>query len=141
PSRDPVPAPAQAVLVQRRIEVRDKQPDESWVLNMDDTLAAQEKAAELAGRFREWAWDDPARAEKLSAVYNRLFNDVVLRSYDDASLSLPGLALSFEPRPHQIAAVARIIHEPAVGLFHEGAAGNTAEMSKGPMELPRLKAV
>src|SRR5207245_1561263 len=103
PSRDPVPAPAQAVLVQRRIEVRDKQPDESWVLNMDDTLAAQEKAAELAGRFRDWAWEDPARAGKLAAVYNRLFNDVVLRSYDDASLSLPGLALSFEPRPHQIA--------------------------------------
>ena len=140
-SRYPAPALAQAVLEQRRIEVRDKQPDESWVLNLDDTLAAQEKAAELAERFREWAWEDPARAEQLAAVYNRLFNDVVLRSYDDASLSLPGLALSFEPRPHQVAAVARIIHEPAVGLFHEVGAGKTAEMTMGAMELRRLKLV
>ena len=140
-SRYPAPALAQAILEQRRIEVRDKQPDESWVLNMDDTLAAQEKAAELAERFREWAWEDPARAGKLAAVYNRLFNDVVLRSYDDASLSLPGLALSFEPRPHQVAAVARIIHEPAVGLFHEVGAGKTAEMTMGAMELRRLKMV
>ena len=106
---------------------------------MDDTLAAQEKAAELAERFRDWAWEDPARAGKLAAVYNRLFNNVVLRSYDDASLSLPGLALSFEPHPHQVAAVARIIHEPAVGLFHEVGAGKTAEMTMGAMELRRLR--
>jgi N12 class adenine-specific DNA methylase len=131
----------QAILEQRRIEVRDRQPDESWVLNIDDTLAAQEKAAELAERFRDWAWEDPARAEQLAAAYNRLFNDVVLRSYDDASLSLPGLALSFEPRPHQVAAVARIINEPAVGLFHEVGAGKTAEMTMGAMELRRLKLV
>jgi N12 class adenine-specific DNA methylase/SAM-dependent methyltransferase len=140
-SRYPAPALTQAILEQRRIEVRDKQPDESWVLNMDDTLAAQEKAAELAERFRDWAWEDPARAGKLAAVYNRLFNDVALRSYDDASLSLPGLALSFEPRPHQVAAVARIITEPAVGLFHEVGAGKTAEMTMGAMELRRLKLV
>ena len=140
-SRYPAPALAQAILEQRRIEVRDKIGDESWVLNMDDTLAAQEKAAELAERFREWAWENPARAAELAAVYNRLFNDVVLRSYDDASLSLPGLALSFEPHPHQVAAVARIIHEPAVGLFHEVGAGKTAEMTMGAMELRRLKLV
>ena len=71
-------------------------------------------------------------------TYNRLFNDIVLRSYDDAQLSLPGLAMSFEPRPHQVAAVARIINEPAVGLFHEVGAGKTAEMIMGAMELRRL---
>src|SRR5260370_41169621 len=100
-----------------------------------ETLAGQEKAGGLGERFREWAWEDPARAEKLAAVYNRLFNDVVLRSYDDASLSLPGLALSFEPRPHQVPAVARIIHEPALRLFHEVGAGKTAETPIGAMAL------
>ena len=62
----------------------------------------------------------------------------MLRTYDDAQLSLPGLAMSFEPRPHQVAAVARIINEPAVGLFHEVGAGKTAEMTMGAMELRRL---
>jgi N12 class adenine-specific DNA methylase/SAM-dependent methyltransferase len=137
-SRYPAPQLAQAVLEQRRIEVRDKTGDDAWVLNMEETLAAQEKAAELAGRFSEWAWENPARAGQLAETYNRLFNDIVLRSYDDAQLSLPGLAMSFEPRPHQVAAVARIIHEPAVGLFHEVGAGKTAEMTMGAMELRRL---
>jgi N12 class adenine-specific DNA methylase len=137
-SRYPAPQLAQAVLEQRRIEVRDKTGDDSWVLNMDETLAAQQKAAELGERFSEWAWQDPARAAELAAAYNEKFNSIVLRSYDDAQLSLPGLALDFEPRPHQVAAVARIIHEPAVGLFHEVGAGKTAEMTMGAMELRRL---
>ena len=137
-SRYPAPQLAQAVLEQRRIEVRDKIGDDAWVLNLEDTIAAQEKAAELADRFAEWAWEDPARAAQLADTYNRLFNDIVLRSYDDAQLSLPGLAMSFEPRPHQVAAVARIINEPAVGLFHEVGAGKTAEMTMGAMELRRL---
>ena len=137
-SRYPAPQLAQAVLEQRRIEVRDKIGDDTWVLNIEDTLAAQEKAAELAGRFAEWAWEDPARAARMAGTYNRLFNDIVLRTYDDAQLSLPGLAMSFEPRPHQVGAVARIINEPAVGLFHEVGAGKTAEMTMGAMELRRL---
>ncbi|HRN28947.1 MAG TPA: hypothetical protein PK890_04515 [Terrimesophilobacter sp.] len=45
---------------------------------------------------------------------------------------------AFELRPHQRAAVARIIAEPAVGLFHEVGAGKTAEMVVGSMELRRL---
>ena len=136
--RYPAPQLAQAVLEQRRIEVRDKIGDDSWVLNMDETLAAQEKAAELGGRFSEWAWEDPARAAELAAAYNEKLNSLVLRNYDDTELSLPGLALNFEPRPHQVAAVARIINEPAVGLFHEVGAGKTAEMTMGAMELRRL---
>jgi hypothetical protein len=137
-SRYPAPQLAQAVLEQRRIEVRDKIGDDAWVLNMEDTLAAQEKAAELTERFAEWAWEAPARAGQLAAAYNRLFNDIVLRSYDDAQLSLPGLTMSFEPFAHQVAAVARIISEPAVLLAHEVGAGKTAEMTMGAMELRRL---
>jgi N12 class adenine-specific DNA methylase len=137
-SRYPAPHLAQAVLEQRRIEVRDKIGDNAWVLNVDETIAAQQKAAELSERFADWAWEYPARAEELARVYNETFNSIVLRNYDDAQLSLPGLALDFEPRPHQVAAVARIINEPAVGLFHEVGAGKTAEMTMGAMELRRL---
>jgi len=137
-SRYPAPHLAQAILEQRRIEVRDKISDNAWILNIDETIAAQQKAAELSERFAAWAWEEPARAEELARVYNETFNSIVLRSYDDAQLSLPGLALDFEPRPHQVAAVARIINEPAVGLFHEVGAGKTAEMTMGAMELRRL---
>jgi N12 class adenine-specific DNA methylase len=139
--RYPAPHLAQAILEQRKIEVRDlvETPDgERRVLNLDATLAAQEKAVALGERFSEWVWEDPARAASLARAYNDKFNNLVLRSYDGARLSLPGLAVTFRPRPHQIAAVARMISEPTAGLFHEVGAGKTAEMIMGVTELRRL---
>ena len=56
------------------------------------------------------------------------------------SLALPGLASWFREwvHPHQLAAVARIVNEPAVLLAHDVGAGKTAEMAMGAMELRRL---
>jgi len=139
--RYPAPQLAQAILEQRKIEVRDlvQTPDgDRSILNPDATLAAQEKAAELAERFAAWAWEDHARAEHLARTYNERFNNLVLRSYDNADPALPGLSLAFRPRPHQVAAVARMIGEPAVLLAHEVRAGKTAEMIMGVTELRRL---
>lgn len=61
----------------------------------------------------------------------------MLRDYTGTGgeLTLPGLARTFVPQPHQRAAVARMIAEPAVGLFHCVGAGKTAEMAIGVMEL------
>ncbi|WP_158009676.1 DEAD/DEAH box helicase family protein [Carbonactinospora thermoautotrophica] len=136
--RVPAPALAQALLEQRPIRVYDKQPDGSQVFNPEATEAAQAKAQELNQRFSEWVWEDPQRAAELARVYNERFNAIVLRTYDGSELSLPGLAAHFTPRPHQRAAVARIINEPAVLLAHEVGAGKTAEMVMGAMELRRL---
>jgi N12 class adenine-specific DNA methylase len=137
--RMPAPAIAQTILEQRTIQVFDEDDNGSRVFNPEATVAAQEKATEMGDRFAEWAWEDPARAEELARVYNEKFNAIVLRSYDGAQLSLPGLAVTFTPRPHQLAAVARIIAEPAVLLAHEVGAGKTAEMVIGAMELRRLQ--
>ena len=62
----------------------------------------------------------------------------MLRGYDGERRHLPGLALTFTLRPHQRAAVARMVAEPAVLLFHDVGAGKTAEMVGGAMELRRL---
>ena len=32
-------------------------------------------------RFAEWVWEDPDRAVRLAAEYNRRFNALVLRDY------------------------------------------------------------
>jgi hypothetical protein len=136
---------AQDILEQRPIQVydtievvEDGARKERRVLNSDATVAAAEKAAELKERFSAWAWEDPARATALCAAYNEKLNGYVLRSYDGVKLSLPGLASTFQPRAHQLAAVARIVHEPSVGLFHAVGAGKTSEMIMGAMELGRL---
>jgi N12 class adenine-specific DNA methylase len=134
----PAPDIAQALLEQRPIRVYQSVGDGKSVFSLDLTVAAQQKADELGERFAEWVWQDPQRAAELARVYNDRFNNLVLRSYDQAVPSLPGLALTFTPYPHQLAAVARIIAEPSVGLFHEVGAGKTAEMVMGAMELRRL---
>lgn len=139
-ARVPGPRIAEATLEQRQITVYDEWEEAGQkrrVLNMPETIETQQKATDLNARFGEWAWDNPERAARLTRIYNDTFNSIVLRNYD-VELSLPGLSANFIPRPHQIAAVARMINEPAVGLFHEVGAGKTAEMVMGCMELRRL---
>ena len=130
---------AQALLEQRQIRIYDELADGGRVANLTETVAAQEKAGELAERFSGWIWDDPERASTLSRRYNEMFNSIVLRSYDGAHMQLPGLAVTFKPREHQLAAVARVVSEPAVLLAHEVGAGKTAEMVIAAQELRRLE--
>ena len=143
-ARRPAPDIAQAVMEQKPLLVYDEidGPDGKprRILNPVETTAAQEKADALQERFAEWVWEDPARAAKLVEEYNHRFNSIVLRDYTGAGeyLTLPGLAANFTPRPHQRAAVARMITEPAAGLFHDVGAGKTAEMIMGAMEMRRM---
>lgn len=125
---------------QKPIVVNDTQSDGSVVFNPTETAAAVEKANQLQERFAEWVWEDPARSVRLVEAYNRTFNSVVLRDYTEEGkvLTLPGLAKDFVPREHQRGAVARMIAEKSVGLFHEVGAGKTAEMAIGCHELKRL---
>ncbi|GAA1621958.1 hypothetical protein GCM10009805_14820 [Leucobacter chromiireducens subsp. solipictus] len=102
------------------------------------TETLQERAGELHESFQDWLWSDGERVTRLQERYNDFYNGIVLRSYDGIELSFPGMAATFTPRPHQHAAVARMVSEPATGLFHEVGAGKTAEMVLGVMELRRL---
>ncbi|MFJ4230029.1 helicase-related protein, partial [Paenarthrobacter nicotinovorans] len=128
------------VLEQRPVRVTDEGEDKRRILNPTETAAAQEKAQLLQERFSEWVWEEPERANRLIDEYNRRFNSIVLRDYNTEGerMTLPGMAKDFSPRPHQRAAVARMLSEPAVGLFHQVGAGKTAEMVMGVMELRRL---
>jgi N12 class adenine-specific DNA methylase len=134
---------AKAAIEQWPIQVTDEIDDGDRVrrvVNATETTAAQEKAQAMQERFAEWCWEQPDRSACLLAEYNRRFNSLVLRDYTGAGmeLTLPGLTRTFTPQPHQRAAVARIIAEPAVGLFHCVGAGKMAEMAIGVMELRRL---
>lgn len=129
---------AQSLLEQRVIKIYDELDDGRRVPNLTETVAAQEKAAELNERFADWIWDDPDRATRLARLYNDTFNAIVLRSYDGTQRQFPGLAVTIELRPHQVSAVVRMLSEPSVLLAHEVGAGKTLEMVVGCMELRRL---
>lgn len=127
----------QAMLEQRPIKVTDTIDGKSYP-NLEATLAAQAKGAEIQERFSEWLWEDSDRSRRLAKAYNDQFNAIVLRNYDGIDRVFPGMAESFEPRPHQVAAVNRIVAEPTATLGHVVGAGKTAEMAMGAAELKRL---
>jgi N12 class adenine-specific DNA methylase len=102
------------------------------------TAAARGKQAELSDRFAGWVWEDLDRAGEICRRYNDAFNSIVLRSYDDVILSLPGVNREIEPFWWQKAAIARMIYEPTAGLFHDMGAGKTLEQIIGVMEQKRL---
>src|SRR5690606_6867429 len=81
---------------------------------------------------------DPDRSTRLAERYNELFSSVVLPDHDGSHLTLPGLAGSFTPRPHQRAAVARVLTDGRTLLAHAVGAGKTATMVMAAMELRRL---
>lgn len=139
--RRPAGVLLESMLRQTPIKVVDRDPvDGTTTFNAAETAEANEKARELRERFAEWVWEDPERTKRLVADYNRRFNAIVLRDYsrEGEQLTFPGLIEGFTPRPHQRAAVARMIAEPTAGLFHEVGAGKTAEMVIGLTELRRL---
>lgn len=121
------------------ITVMDTLEDKTRVLNATETEAARAKADEIVERFEDWVWEDPERSERLVTEYNRRFNSLVPRDYEPEAerLKLPGLVDDYVPHPHQKTAVARIIAEPAVGLFHVVGAGKTGAAVVGMMELKR----
>jgi hypothetical protein len=114
-------------------------PDgEGRVRNQAETLLAEEKQKALAGRFAEWAWEDPGRSDRLCAEYNRRFNSVVLRRYDGSHLTFPGLAAGFRPYPHQLDMVHRIICTPASLCLYPVGSGKTPAMFMAARKLREL---
>jgi len=134
----------QACLEQRQIRVTDETPDGRRIPNETATFAAQEKAEELQERFATWLWEDPDRCQQLVRAYNDKLNAIVLRSYDvDEDKHYPGMARvqdgrPLRLRPHQHAAVARMVAQPSVLLAHEVGAGKTLAAVAGVSELRRL---
>ena len=80
-------------------------------------------------------WTGPS---EICRRYNDAFNAIVLRSYDDVQLSLPGVNRDITLFWWQKAAIARMIYEPTAGLFHDMGAGKTLEQIIGVMEQKRL---
>ena len=101
-------------LEQRTITVTDELDDGRRVVNAVETAAAQDKANMLQERFSEWCWEDPDRAARLLAEYNRRFNSIVLRDYSAggraAESARPGAQL---PAPRAPACCGRADHRRA----------------------------
>ncbi|MBX9594532.1 MAG: DEAD/DEAH box helicase family protein, partial [Roseomonas sp.] len=129
-----------AIANQKTIIVRDTQRDGTSVLNEAATEAAKEKAMLATEAFGRWIWEDDARRERLSRIYNDMFNTDQRRVYDGSNLTLPGKVGDdvVKLRPHQLNGVWRIIQSNTTLLDHVVGAGKTFTMIAGAMELRRM---
>ena len=107
-------------------------------VNVTATESARDKQQKIKDRFSEWIWEEDARRERLVEFYNREFNHLRLRTFNGDHLTLPGASPTITLRPHQKAAVWRILQTPNALLAHVVGAGKTYTMAAAAMELKRL---
>ena len=118
--------------------IQDENGKEQRVLNKKETAIAQDKQDQIKEKFQEWVWSDPARRERLCALYNEKFNAIRPREYDGSHLVFAGMNPEITLRPHQRNAVARAIYGGNALFAHVVGAGKTYEMIAAAMESKRL---
>ncbi len=118
--------------------VVDEEGREKRVLNMKETILAQQKQTQVQEAFRDWLWKDPDRRDRLTAMYNERFNSSRPREFDGSHLVFPGMNPEIDLRPHQVNAIARVLYGGNTLLAHVVGAGKTFEMTAAAMEMKRL---
>ena len=118
--------------------VVDEEGREKRVLNMKETILAQQKQTQVQEAFRDWLWKDPNRRDRLTAMYNERFNSTRPREFDGSHLVFPGMNPEIDLRPHQVNAIARVLYGGNTLLAHVVGAGKTFEMTAAAMEMKRL---
>lgn len=118
--------------------IQDENGKEQRVLNKKETAIAQDKQDQIKEKFQEWVWSDPARRERLCALYNEKFNAIRPREYDGSHLVFAGMNPEITLRPHQRNAVARAIYGGNALFAHVVGAGKSFAMIAAAMESKRL---
>jgi len=109
------------------------------VRNDKETMLAESKMTALMRRFASWVWEDPDRADRLAADYNRIFNSTVLPKHDGSHLTVDGMDPEFKPYEHQWDFVQRVLSAEEGSLCpYPVGAGKTATMFMTATKLKQL---
>ncbi len=115
--------------------IYDTLPDDSKVVNQDETLGAREKQKVVKDRFRSWVFADADRTERLVRLYNDTYNNLRLRHFDGSHLKFSGMCQGIQLAQHQVDAVWRGMSGGNTLLAHCVGAGKTFEMAATAMKL------
>ena len=118
--------------------VHDSDGKEKRVLNKKETTLACQRQESVKEKFRDWIFADPERRQNLVETYNQIFNSTRPREYDGSHIDFAGISPEIKLKPHQTAAIARILYGGNTLLAHEVGAGKTFEMVGAAMESKRL---
>lgn len=130
----------EAAANQKTLQVFDAHADGSRTLNETETQLANDRVNQVKDEWGRWVWGDDARREKLSRLYNDIFNTNVPREFDGSHLTFPGKVGDdiINLRPHQANAVWRIIQSDTTLTDHVVGAGKTFTLIAAAMELRRM---
>ena len=117
---------------------RDSEGREQRILNKKETMLACQRQEAIKEKFKDWIFTDPERRQALVAKYNKVFNSTRPREYDGMHIDFAGISPEISLKPHQTAAIARIMYGGNTLLAHEVGAGKTFEMVGASMESKRL---
>lgn len=128
---------AKPVKVYDKVPKADGRDGYDSVLNIQETLAAQQKLELILAAWQDYVHSTPDTEKKLREVYMDSYGYNLCR-YDGSFLSLPGLNPEVNPYKHQRDAIARIILNHNTLLAHQVGAGKTLEYICGVHELLRM---
>lgn len=133
----------EATLNTRTIKVCDAIPswdrnDNEYVINQDETLAAQEKQRLIFEAFDQWIHSDRERLERLTEIYAEKFC-YSLEKYDGSWMTIPGKNPDIQLYEHQKNAIARIVLSPNSLIAHDVGTGKTYVLICSAHELHRMK--
>ena len=121
-------------VVKYTVEIDDKPVQ---FVDEQDTQLAKELYRKIKSTWDEWKYADKPRRDRISKVYNSMFNNTVLRTYNGAHLNLPGL-MNFELKPHQKDVVFRNLQTKGGIADHKVGSGKTLVAICTSMEMRRL---
>ena len=118
--------------------IHDPDGSDKRVLNVKETMLAQQKQEQIREAFKSWIWKDPERQADLCRKYNELYNAIRPRSYNGDHIRFSGMNPEISLRPHQRNAVARMLYGGNSLLAHCVGAGKTFEIVAAAIESKRL---
>ncbi|WP_051949119.1 PLxRFG domain-containing protein [Methylosinus sp. PW1] len=130
----------EAAASQKSMVIRDKTEDDKYVVNEAETEAANAKVQAVKDEWERWIFDDDDRRDRLSRIYNDMFNTNVQRTFDGSHLTFPGKIGDdiISLRPHQKNAIWRILQSGTTLLDHVVGAGKTFTIVGAVMEGRRM---
>ncbi len=113
---------------------------ESVFIDQEDTLLAKENFKKIQALWDDFKYLDYNRRTDLEKIYNKSFNNTVLRDFTGAGakINFPGL-IGFVPKPHQKDCVFRMLQNKGGLGDHIVGAGKTLVQVITSYELRRLK--
>ncbi|MCI9865519.1 PLxRFG domain-containing protein [Rhizobium skierniewicense] len=128
-----------AVMNGQSVTIHDRTSDGKSVVNQAATDAANEKAERVKAEWRKWLWQDDARRDQLSRLYNDTFNTDVMQQFDGSHLTLPGKVSDdiIDLRPSQKNFIWRTLQSGTALADHTVGAGKTFAAIASIMEKRR----